>query len=74
MRYLILRKGISTDPRKVEAMMNWPKPTPIRALRGFLGLTGYYHKFVKGYGVISKPLTNIEEGELPVGARSRRCF
>lgn len=54
--HLILADGIATNPVKIEAMENWLVPTLVKQLRGFLGLTRYYWKFVAKYDMIAFPL------------------
>ena len=49
--YFISAQGIATDPKKIEVVQQWPTPQNVTQLRGFMGFTGYYKRFVKGYGV-----------------------
>lgn len=57
--HFISGQGVETDPRKIESVANWPTPQSIKNLRGFLGLAGYYRKFIKGYALISRPLNDL---------------
>lgn len=57
--HILSRQGVHTDPAKIEAVLQWPTPTNVRELRGFLGLAGFYRKFVCNFAIIAKPLTNL---------------
>lgn len=59
LEHLVSGKGVRADPTKLKAMEEWPRPSSLKALRGFLGLTEYYHRFIRGYGEIASPLIGL---------------
>eukprot|EP00253_Pinus_taeda_P028949 PITA_28949 len=57
--HIVSHEGVKVDPSKIIAIKEWRIPTSIKHLRGFIGLTGYYRKFVKNYGRITASLTTL---------------
>lgn len=57
--HVVSGKGITVDPAKIEAIVNWPRSTTVTKIRSFLGLVGYYRRFVEGFSRITSPLTQL---------------
>ena len=57
--HVISIEGVSVDPQKIEAVVNWKPPKNVSEVRSFLGLAGYYRKFVEGFSKIASPLTKL---------------
>ena len=54
---MISTEGVSVDPQNIESIVNWKPPTNVIEIWSFLGLVGYYRKFVKGFSKLAAPLT-----------------
>lgn len=57
--HFISEQGVTMDHSKVESVLEWPTARNVKSVMGFLGLMGYYRKFIERYGKIAKPLTNL---------------
>lgn len=57
--HVISAHGVTTDTKNIQSVRNWPVPQNVKEVRGFLGLAGYYRKFVKHFGIMSLPLTDL---------------
>ena len=57
--HIVSEEGVSTDPQKVEAVLNWPVPRTVYDVRAFLGFVGYYRRFIKGFSKAALPLRKL---------------
>jgi hypothetical protein len=59
--HVVSEEGIKCDPKKIEAVANWPQPRNLKELRSFLGLASYYRKFIEGFSEKAGPLNDLQK-------------
>jgi len=57
--HIISKDGIKPDPEKIQAVVNWDEPTNQTQVRGFLGMTTYFKRYIKGYAKVAAPLMEL---------------
>ena len=59
LRHIVSKEGIRVDPKKIEVVVEWKPPRNVTEVRSFLGLAGYYRRFVKGFSITTAPMTRL---------------
>ncbi|KAL0546275.1 hypothetical protein IC582_016181 [Cucumis melo] len=63
--HVVSKAGVSVDPAKIEAVTSWPRPSTVSEVRSFMGLAGYYGRFVENFSRIATPLTQLTRKGAP---------
>ena len=63
--HVVSSEGVAVDPSKVDAVLQWESPKSVTEIRSFVGLAGYYRRFIRGFSQIARPLTNLTKKDRP---------
>jgi len=61
LRHVITKYGIVVEPEKIKVIMEWHVPKNVANIRSFMGLSGYYRKFIEGFSKVAYPLTSLQK-------------
>ena len=59
--HIIGKNGVKPDPKEVQSVVDWPRPTCLRQVLQFLGLTNFFIKYIQGYADLTRPLTDLSK-------------
>ena len=59
LKHIVSEEGIQVDPRKIDMIIEWKPPRNVTEVHSFLGLVGYYRRFVKGFSMTTAPMTRL---------------
>ena len=62
--HVVSALGVTVDPKKVEAVMSWERPKSVFEIRSFLGLVGYYRRFIEDFSLLAAPMTKLTQKEV----------
>ncbi|WVZ95181.1 hypothetical protein U9M48_040978 [Paspalum notatum var. saurae] len=72
--HIVSKGGIMVDPSKIRSVMDWKVPQVVKEVRGFLGLAGYYRRFIESFSRIAKPMTSLlEKGVTFIWTKERQA-
>jgi hypothetical protein len=57
--HIINRDGLVVDPKKVAAILDWKAPKDVRGIKSFIGMAGYYQRFIEGFSKVVRPMTAL---------------
>ena len=57
--HILTQEGVAVDPEKVKAILDWKPPANVTDVRSFLGMAGYYRRFIEGFSTVAKPMTQL---------------
>ena len=63
--HVVSVQGVSTDPEKIRAIVDWPTPTCVKDVRSFLGMVGCYRRFIRDFSTVARPMNQLLEKDVP---------